>query len=435
LRINADDVDPMPEPDPDNEFWNQTAQLAHVHKFARSRGASPYATLGCVLRRVSGCIEPHVVLPPIVGGQVSLNLFTVPVGASGAGKDIANSAGHDACGFFQSLGSTVMPVKDASHIHPGTGEGLARVFKGRGEDQPGETRAHLQVPDVATLEALAGRKGQTLISQLLAAWMGQPIGFANNAKDTTTGIDAHSYRLCISIGVQPENAGFFLDREKDGLPQRFLWLPTNDPCAPKARPEPMNPENFELPHFDGDETERFVMQIPDNVAEEIWHHRWQVLSGVEEVDPLDAHIKLTQLKTAASIAILHNNTSVTDEAWKIAGQLIDVSATVRKELRAAAAGRARQVNAAKAYDQADREAIIRERLAEDAQRRVSNAITRKLKLAGTATKYDLRMACHSSIRADFHTVFDFFVDKGFIVCCENGCEGHADQYRVASEQG
>jgi hypothetical protein len=77
--------------EPDHEFWSQTDVLAHVRKFARSRGASPYATLGCVLRRVIGCVEPDVVLPPTVGGQVSLNLFTVPVGPSGAGKDIANA--------------------------------------------------------------------------------------------------------------------------------------------------------------------------------------------------------------------------------------------------------------------------------------------------------------------------------------------------------
>ncbi|HWS92875.1 MAG TPA: hypothetical protein VN306_10385, partial [Mycobacterium sp.] len=136
--------------DDDPGFWSQTDVLAHVHAFARSRGASPHATLGTVLRRAIGCIEPHVVLPPIIGGQVSLNLFTAPVGPSGAGKDTANEAGHDAVDFYISLGSALVAVDDATLIHPGTGEGLARVFAGRGS-QPGETRAHLQVPDIATL--------------------------------------------------------------------------------------------------------------------------------------------------------------------------------------------------------------------------------------------------------------------------------------------
>src|SRR5271166_860050 len=107
--FDADGVYPVV---PDPEFWSQTDQPSHVQRFARSRGASPYATLGSVLRRTTGCVEPHVVLPAIVGGQVSLNLFTAPVGPSGGGKDIANAAGHDACGFFETVGNMEVPVYD-----------------------------------------------------------------------------------------------------------------------------------------------------------------------------------------------------------------------------------------------------------------------------------------------------------------------------------
>lgn len=158
-----------------------------------------------------------------------------------------------------------------------------------------------------------------------------------------------------------------------------------------------------------------------------------VLTGAEGVDPLDSHIKLAQLKTAAAIALLHNETTVTAQAWEMAGQLIDVSAQVRERLRGALADRARRENTARALDQADREAIVRERLAEDAQRRVARAITRKLTAVGTATKHDLRTGCHSSIRADFETVFDMFIDKGFIVSNTAGEDGHAARYRLANE--
>ena len=403
--------------DDDPGFWSQTDVLAHVHAFARSRGASPHATLGTVLRRAIGCIEPHVVLPPIIGGQVSLNLFTAPVGPSGAGKDTANEAGHDAVDFYISLGSALVAVDDATLIHPGTGEGLARVFAGRGS-QPGETRAHLQVPDIATLEALAGRKGQTLVSQLLAAYMGQPIGFANNAKDTSTPVGAHQYRLCLSVGVQSENAGFFLSREKDGLPQRFLWLPTNDPGAPQDRPEPISPRSVELPQFTlEDGAARVEMPIPAEVSDEIWLHRWRVLTGAAGVDPLDGHLKLTQLKVAAAIAILHGHTRVTDDAWKIAGQLIDVSAKVRTGLQAAVEARRRRDNAAKAHDQADRQVIVEDQLTDERQRRVAKAIIRKLERVGRATRRQLRMACNKAVRGDFEPVFDLLLDEKLIVCC------------------
>lgn len=429
--INYEDVDPLPETEPDAGFWSQTDELAHTHKFARSRGASPYAVLGCVLRNVTARIEPHVVLPATVGGQVSINIFTVPVGVSGAGKDIANAAGHDAFRFIWKVGNVEVDVEDAAHVNPGSGEGLARAFAGSKDVAP-KTRVHLQVPDVATLEALAGRQGQTLVSQLLAAWMGQPIGFSNAHKDTTTAVGAHTYRLCLSVGVQPENAGFFLSREKDGFPQRFLWLPTNDPYAPEpvVDPLPVNPMTVELPDFDaGGGAPRYVLDIPTEVADDIRRHRWQVLTGVEGIDPLDSHIKLTQLKTAAAIALLHGKTKVTDEAWKIAGQLIDVSTEVRAGLRAAVADKSRRENTAKALDQADREAIIRERLSEASQQRVALAITRKLQRVDRASRRELRGACASADRGDFDPVFDMLLDKEFIVSCEE-VEGHAQQYRL-----
>jgi hypothetical protein len=416
--------------DDDLVFWSQTEVLAHIHAFARSRGASPYAALGTVLRRAIGCVEPYVVLPATVGGQVSLNLFTAPVGASGAGKDTANEAGRDAIKFGHQAGDAFLDHPDAALIHPGTGEGLARGFAGRGST-PGETRAHLQVPDVGTLEALAGRKGQTLVGQLLAAYMGQPLGFTNNAKDTTTAVGAHKYRLCLSVGVQPENAGFFLSRDSHGFPQRFLWLPTTDPGAPRDRPDPIDPFLIDLPDFPLEEgAERFEMPIPPAVVDEIWLHRWRVLTGVEGVDPLDGHLKLTQLKVAAAVAILHGHNRVTDQAWRIAGQLIKVSTKVRTGLRAEVEARRRRENTAKAHDQADRQATVEVLLADDRQRRVRKAIERKLKRVGTAAEYELEKACDSSIRDDFKFVFDFCLEEGFIVCCEEGGDGRAARYRL-----
>ena len=427
---DAGDVEPMPEQDPEAGFWS-TDQLVHIHSFARTRGVSPYAMLGAVLRTITARIEPHVVLPATIGGQVSLNLFTVAVGRSGAGKDTANAAGRDVFDFFTTIGSAEVPVDDPADINPGSGEGLARIFAGR-KNAPGVTRAHLQVPDVETLEALSGRKGQTLIGQILAAWMGQPIGFHNSQAETTTAVEEHSYRLCLSIGVQPENAGFFLSREKDGLPQRFLWLPTDDPYAPEVSPRPLLRETLHLPQFPGHEGERFVVAIPDMVTEEIRRHRWLVLTGAEGTDPLDSHLKLTQLKVAFPLAVLHGRNGITDIDWKIAGQLIDVSTRVRTALRAAVTEKSRRENTARALDQADREAIIRERLADDSQQRVVRAITSKLKRVKSAKRVDLRRACDISIRADFDTVFDLLLDKDFLVCCE-GDDGRADQYAFASQ--
>jgi hypothetical protein len=262
--------------------------------------------------------------------------------------------------------------------------------------------------------------------------MGQRIGFTNNAKDTTTAVDAHSYRLCLSVGVQSENAGFFLSREKDGLPQRFLWLPTNDPRAPRDRPEKVRPISVELPQFTlQDGAARVDMPVPDAVTAEIWLHRWRVLTGAPGVDPLDGHLKLTQLKVAAAVAILHGRTEVTDEDWAIAGHLVDVSARVRAGLQAAVQARRRRDNHAKAHDQADRQVIVEDQLTDERQRRVAKAILRKLERVGRATHLDLLRACNSKIREEFDPVLGRLIDDRIVVRCEGGV-GRVKEYELAA---
>jgi hypothetical protein len=407
----------------DHSFWTRTNILGHILTFARSRGASPYATLGAVLRRTLGCIEPWVVLPATIGGQASLNLFTAVVGASGGGKDIANAAGQDAVLFRGSgLSWLVAALPEAHCAHPGTGEGLARTL---GQNR----KAHLQLPDIATLVALAERKGQTLVGQLLAGWMGQPIGFTNNNRSTSTALGAHAYRLCLSVGVQPENAAFFLDRQKDGFPQRFLWLPTTDPGHLPYRPEPVNALSVALPDFAGDDGNRVVLTIPDEVADQIWKHSHRAALGDPDVDPLDKHINLTRLKTAAGLDILHGRGEVTNEGWELAGHLIEVSARVRQELREAASTKCRRENTARAHAQADRQKIIEERRTTDHWERVEKAIRSKLGRVGKASRRELLHACDSSIRREFPTVFDVLLEQGILVA-EGDDDGVVD-YRLS----
>jgi hypothetical protein len=407
----------------EDEFWSQTTILAHIRTFARSRTAAPYVVLGSVLRRVAGCIGPEVVLPPIgaIGqvsattkGVASLNLFTIPVALSGGGKDSGNDAGHDAIGLYTSFCGSLAPADEATHISPGSGEGLARIFKS------GETAAHLQVPDVATLEALAGRKGQTLVGQLLQAFSGQALGFNNNSKDTTTSIEAHSYRLCLSVGVQPENAGFFLGRENCGLPQRFLWLPSIDAGALPRRPaEPVAPLQVELPVFKPAlqlddtghaDTGRSVMPVPDSVADEIWEFQYRTRIGAPGIDPLDGHAYLTRLKVAAALDILHGRTEVTEQGWRIAGQLMDVSTQTRNDLRAVVAERERRENAARAHSQADRDDIGASRKLAKAKAGILAQIE-KLRPADLITRGELRGNLRSDLRNDCDPAISELLDE------------------------
>jgi hypothetical protein len=413
----------MTDTDTGDGFWSQTPILAHIRTFARSRTAAPYVVLGSVLRRVAGCIGPEVVLPPIgavrqvsatAKGVASLNLFTIPVALSGGGKDSGNDAGHDAVGLYNTFCGSLAPADEAKFISPGSGEGLARIFKN------GETAAHLQVPDVATLEALAGRKGQTLVGQLLQGFSGQALGFNNNNKETTTSIEAHSYRLCLSVGVQPENAGFFLSREHCGLPQRFLWLPSVDTGALPRRPaEPVTPLQIELPTFkpalELDDTGtcntgRCVMPVPDSVADEIWEFQYRTRIGAAGIDPLDGHAHLTRLKVAAALDILHGRTEVTEEGWRIAGQLMEVSTQTRDNLRAVVAERERRENAARARSQADREDIAATRKVAKAKAGILAQIE-KLEPTDLITRAELRRHLRSDLRNDCDPAINELLDE------------------------
>ena len=124
------------------EFWTQRDTLAGIHRFARDRMAAPYAVLGCVLRRGISLVEPRVKIPAVVGDTASANLFTVAVGRSGQGKDIANGVGRRAV-VFVTPDDEVLDDPEAPGI--GSGEGLARLFKGYGNgnsDQLARSRVY-----------------------------------------------------------------------------------------------------------------------------------------------------------------------------------------------------------------------------------------------------------------------------------------------------
>lgn len=402
------------------KFWAQRDILAHVLRFSRSRGAAPYAVLGAVLRRAIDKTDPSTQLPATVGDTASVNLFTVPVGRSGQGKDIANGVGRAAVEFVTPEGEVYEDPTPAVGI--GSGEGLARIFRGYGSDDSPPPHVNLEVNEVGTLDALANRKGSTLIGELLKAYMGQALGFTNAQRSTTTFVLAHSYRLCLSIGAQPENAEFFLSREKDGLPQRFLFLPTVDPYAPPPDDsEPMQPARVVVPMFPAIITGTpYEIGVPSSVRAIIRTHRHRVLTGAPDVDPLDGHLMLTQLKVSFALALLESRRDISEDDWRIAGHLIEVSNRTRADMRATLADSSKRANIARAHAQADRQQVIDGRLVEDRQRRVANAIVRRLEREKRATKRELRKGVSAVIRGEFDAVLDTLLENGTVASYDGG---------------
>jgi hypothetical protein len=411
-------------------FWAQRPVLTEIQRYAAVRRANPYAVLGAVLRRAIALVPPSVQLPAVIGGTASVNLFTASVGKSGQGKDIANAVAGSAVRFLNPDRSA---IEDAPSPGLGSGEGLARFFLGHGNnDELAHVAANVEVNEVTTLISLADRKGGTLVGELLKAFTGQSIGFTNAQRATTTHVAAHTYRLCLGVSTQPENAGFFLDREKDGLPQRFLWLPIVNPFARPPcigeQPEEAIPAEVVIPAFPTVLAGTpYLIGVPQSIRSQIENFRYLVEIGSEGVDPLDSHLMLLQLKVSFGLAALDERRDITEDDWRIAGQLIEVSNRVRAEMWKVVQDRQRRANSARAHAEADRQAILGERLALDSERRVAKAIQGKLKRVGRATKRQLQKSCTAAIRRDFDPVFDLLLETQVIVPCDD-----SDQYELVS---
>lgn len=334
--------------------------LAHVVRFADARGAERYATTHGVLMRAVLDVGPQVVLPPIIGGEVSLNLLLAVVGGSGAGKGTADKTAAAAVRISVGGHRVVAPLP---MLPIGTGEGINRTYAHTERDKhTGQVvtrwhtdRALFGCRDIATLAALTSRQGSTLAPELLKAYMGEELGFANAEKDRRVILPMHTYRLCMSAGVQPDNAAVLLNDQalRDGVPQRFIWTPVRPGIARPRRnadAEAVEPLTVPVPTFGIDPMQvNQVSEAEDDASAFDPATRPLVPIGVaasiaqriidadaakdldpfgRSADPLAGHRLLAQLKLGAALAVLHNRTDVGPEDWQRAERLIEVSSAV-----------------------------------------------------------------------------------------------------------
>jgi hypothetical protein len=326
--------------------------VKHVWQTARERRVGPWAVLGVSLVRAAATVPPTKTLPALVGARMSTNLFVALVGRSGEGKGGAEGAAADAVRFSKWSVDTV-PL--------GSGEGIARTFRPAGTEpdavNPVE-RVIISAAEIDTLTALTGRQGSTLSAELRKLYSGETIGFANASHATRSIVKAHSYRACMIAGVQPERAGPLLSAADGGLPQRFVWLPVDDPDAPDMPSAAPEPRNVEVPNWS---TEREDIVVPTLAKTAIDEHRLAVLRGDSDVDPLDGHAFLTRLKVAAAFMALEGRTVVAEDHWHMAGVVMAVSARTRYDCRTALAEKARSTTRARAHATADHDEIVSER--------------------------------------------------------------------------
>jgi hypothetical protein len=404
----------------DVDRWNARPVLRHLHDFARARGVAPLAVLGVALARVIAATPVGYVLPPLVGGVGSLNVFVALVGPSGSGKGAADAAADDALdlsGWRDGIdGSTVMHTPDV-----GSGEGIlhqyARWQKKDGQEGVAQVResVRFRVPEIDQATAVNSRQGSTLMPTLRKAWSGEALSFAYADPTKRLHLPAHSYRLALTAGVQPGRAGALLDDADGGTPQRFLWVPVTDPDIPRDRPAEPRPWVLALPGRP--RTGRTVIAVCDEASDEITEEHWRRSRG--DGDALDGHALYARLKVAAALAVLdaHLGTEgVTTEDWRLAGALMAVSDATRAGVQAQLRRSATEANAARAKAEAVREIVKTETVEEAAVQKAGRAAMTALgkRPREWMTGAELRRAVPSRVRPHLDAALDALALAGSI---------------------
>ncbi|AWK74269.1 hypothetical protein CBI38_24655 [Rhodococcus oxybenzonivorans] len=356
--------------EPDGEFWDAKPALAHVRDFARSRMASPWATLGVTLARVIATIEPSVVLPPIVGGEAPLNFYMATVSRSGGGKGAAMKASQAAFPFVDEKGAQLFDQRP-----PGSGEGFVKSFARYRSGEKGEegriehtrTRVCFDCSEISILTALTGRQNATLGGILLQAAMGEVAGFSNSDETRSVWLQPHTYRATLVVGAQELMCGPLFDQAGSGLPQRFLYMPGADEAMPDITPSDPGPYEWTVPpdiestfdalnRADGS-TPTFAptnaVTVCKRAEDLIRQHRRDQNRGIG--DPLDGHALLLREKVAFGLAVLcgESDMAITDEYWDLAGEVMSVSNRTRDGIQEALKGARAQSEKARAVAKVD----------------------------------------------------------------------------------
>ena len=351
------------------DFWTAHPILKTVRQAAYARMVSADAVLACILARIVQHIPYQYVIPPIVGGKSTPNLFVALIGPSGTGKGGARRAADDLLGHIPLMKHN--PVIEGPL---GSGEGIVSLFYEypRNPDDPdAKPGKNLELyyrglmildEEGSALAELIKRQGQVTEQTLLKMWSGERLGFSYSARGSglRLSVPDGQYRASALLGIQPAAAAFLLDdaRSDRGLPQRFLWASTIDPKVPEDELPFPDPLDWKPPRFGSGLNADNVTVSPEirTWLRKAHHAR---VTGAGSLG-LESHGGLVQLKTATALAALirpGEPLEVDAKVWSLAAQLKHASDSVRQ----AVADRARQDR--EKIAQARQDIAVRQRVA------------------------------------------------------------------------
>lgn len=415
--LDTTDWDWGPPLEDDDGFWNHSPILANLKTFARARRCSPWAVAGITFAYIANATPPNIMLPALIGGPASLNMFIGITGKSGGGK----SAAIDAAEYAVNVGEEV------AQAGLGSGEGIAHQYmRWDGKELTQHTKSVMfTLDEIDTFAALNQRKGTTTAPMMRTAWMGGKLGQAFADREKRLRLGAHTYRLTLIAGIQMARAGALLDDTDGGTPQRFLWLPAGDPNAPDTAPTEPPRHRWELPkHLIHPYSERMTMDVCTQARTLIDLKRLHNLRELdtdpttgEDIDELASHAMLCRLKTAAALALLHGCEAVTDEYWELSGHVSAISDATRLRTIDVLAKTRREDHMKIAHAKANEQVVITEKMAEAATKRVTAGVRKHVAKSGTdgIPHRDLRGKFRSDDRTYIDDALDDLLTKATII--------------------
>ncbi len=317
-----------------DSVWEATPVLRQIKNFARSRLVSADSVLGAVLARVAYLTPPEYQTPPYVGGNGSYNYIVGMVGPPGAGKSGTLNAARD---FMSNVDDEPNGIAGLS---PSTGQGQMEAYLGPIETietiyGPKEVRKMayervlFQADEGQTLDKLSSQPGSILLETIRSFWSGGDVGTQNASKDRNRFIEAHTYRYALIVGFQPLKASAIIADVDAGTPQRFTWFAASDP---KMRGHVSDGPDGILEGWVPPPRRAVpvVLTYPTKVGELVKAQRIDSGTGDVWLDNFEAHRLMMRIKTAGLLALLHCETTVSDELWDLSGVIIENSFQILK---------------------------------------------------------------------------------------------------------
>jgi len=323
--------------------------LDKVAKAAKARGVNPWGVLGAVMAWVAADIPPEVTTLSEEKGKGTFNLFVALCGQPGTGKGLTARLGSELVrrevrGNFITAGYN-KPVRGMV----GSPEGMISALRPRTpadddddeDDQPAQlARVIFVIDEMNRLYGERRTQESTQEGTLLSMWSNENVGVMRKHEKDTLIVDEWTYRACFLVGAQAKWVHRLASETSAGLAQRWLYLPAATTHV--KRPELGRKRNTtvaQLPTIDipaevwGATTPVVIDDFVQYCMELQAYYIRQADADKRPVDPFKVHRAYNQARVAAALSVItRGRLEVSNEAWHLAGAVMDVSDLTRERI-------------------------------------------------------------------------------------------------------